>query len=909
MSNSEHFEKLKQGAKAWAEWRSSHLYDRPDFSNAELSGFDFEDDDLINSDFSNADLRRANLSRCSLAGATFAGADLTGAQLPDALSKHLDDLGAVKEISSNAQKLFIAILAACLYSWLTIATTTDVNLVTNRATSSLPIIQTTIPIVGFFYVAPLLLLGAFFYCHFYLQKLWDELGMLPAIFPDGRPLYSKTDPWLRGDLVRLHSPQLKSRVPFLANLQVWISVFLAWWIVPLTLLMFWARYLVRHEIIGTIFHSAACACAAASAVFLYRLARNTLKGVGRSPFQWPSSLRRSSWGFPLATAAVVASFLLAVALGAIRGVRSGSLEDNYWPRKTGPRSWIPRTMTFFHFTPFADLRGAELSSKPSAGNAGGEIKGLQLSETDLRFADMRVSYLAGSLLTDTNLEQADLWGADLNHAGMVGVDLHGASLAHANLQGAYLVGANLDGADLKYAHLEGAQGLTASQLRGAENWCQAYFDSNQIQSLALSGYKLDQVKIWENFDDAHSALTSPSTVEAAREADLRRFAFAPKIITGPSSAPQQPSTPNAATTPGRQVATPRQVPDLARFYNFPSAFNGSGQTVGIIELGGGYRDIDLDNYFQALHVTRPHISFVSVDGAGNSPDSISGLDAQVEGDIEIIGAIAPGADIVVYFAPSLNGFQRAIETAINDQLHHPSVISIGWGVPEGMEGFDPATMQRINGAFQTAAKRNITVVAASGDNGARDARTENRLEVDFPASSPWVLSVGGTSIIAGENGASESVWNDTELGGASGGGVSNFFDRPDYQSHVRIPRSLTARPGRGLPDVALNANPSSGFLVVIDGQHTILGGTSISAPMWAGLIALLNQGLGHNLGFFNPVLYEKIGPRGILRPVLDGNNGTTEMSGYCAGPGWNAATGWGTPDGTRLLQALKSLKN
>ena len=181
--------------------------------------------------------------------------------------------------------------------------------------------------------------------------------------------------------------------------------------------------------------------------------------------------------------------------------------------------------------------------------------------------------------------------------------------------------------------------------------------------------------------------------------------------------------------------------------------------------------------------------------------------------------------------------------------------------------------------------------------------------MDFPASSPWVLSVGGTSIIGGENGtASESVWNDGE-GGASGGGVSSFFDRPDYQSHVRIPRSLTARPGRGVPDVAVNASPLSGFQVLIDGQLLVEGGTSISAPMWAGLIALLNQGLGHNLGFLNPVLYDKLGPAGILHAVLNGNNGTVEMSGYCAGPGWNATTGWGTPDGIRLLEVLKPTKD
>jgi len=101
--------------------------------------------------------------------------------------------------------------------------------------------------------------------------------------------------------------------------------------------------------------------------------------------------------------------------------------------------------------------------------------------------------------------------------------------------------------------------------------------------------------------------------------------------------------------------------------------------------------------------------------------------------------------------------------------------------------------------------------------------------------------------------------------------------------------------------------PESGLQVVVDGTYEVEGGTSIGAPAWAGLIALLNQGLGHNLGFFNPVLYQKLGPAGVLHPIVAGNNGTAEMSGYCAGPGWNSATGWGTPDGVRLLQTLKSL--
>jgi hypothetical protein len=208
-------ELLRRSPVAWNLWRRYHPEIEPDLTGAPLADADLEKADLVLADLSQADLRRANLASCKLAGARFAGAGLTGAELPDWLSKQFDDLKIVKDISSNAQKVFIATLAACLYCWLTIATTTDLNLISNRATSSLPIIQTSVPIVGFFFIGPLLLMAAYFYLHFYLQKLWDEIGRLPSFFPDGTPLHRKTDPWLLSDLVLAHSRRLKGRSSFL----------------------------------------------------------------------------------------------------------------------------------------------------------------------------------------------------------------------------------------------------------------------------------------------------------------------------------------------------------------------------------------------------------------------------------------------------------------------------------------------------------------------------------------------------------------------------------------------------------------------------------------------------------------------------------------------------------------------
>jgi len=153
-------------------------------------------------------------------------------------------------------------------------------------------------------------MAAYVYLHFYLQKLWDEVGRLPTVFPDGTPLHRKTDPWLLTDLVLVHSRRLKGRSSFLVNLQIWVSVFLTWWVVPLTLLLFWNRYLDRQEFGGTIFHSVVCGVAVSSAIFLYRVAGKTLSGAQRMPFSWSDALRS------LTTGAAVACILTAMAEGA-----------------------------------------------------------------------------------------------------------------------------------------------------------------------------------------------------------------------------------------------------------------------------------------------------------------------------------------------------------------------------------------------------------------------------------------------------------------------------------------------------------------------------------------------------------------------------------------------------------------
>ena len=137
--------------------------------------------------------------------------------------------------------------------------------------------------------------------------------------------------------------------------------------------------------------------------------------------------------------------------------------------------------------------------------------------------------------------------------------------------------------------------------------------------------------------------------------------------------------------------------------------------------------------------------------------------------------------------------------------------------------------------------------------------------------------------------------------------MSAHFPKPAWQAQANVPTDSQGHSGRGIPDVAITASPESGYKVYIDGQKEVLGGTAAASPLWAGLIALINQGLGRNVGYINPALYTKLGPAGVLRSITQGNNSVQGVKGYEAGPGWNAVTGWGSPDGRKLLQALQSL--
>jgi kumamolisin len=354
------------------------------------------------------------------------------------------------------------------------------------------------------------------------------------------------------------------------------------------------------------------------------------------------------------------------------------------------------------------------------------------------------------------------------------------------------------------------------------------------------------------------------------------------------------------TTPRAAGDTSYAPPAVAKLYNFPTDATGAGQTVAIIELGGGYATADLQAYFATLGLKSPRVTAVSVDGARNRPvGDPNSADGEVLLDIEVVGAIAPGAQIAVYFAPNTDqGFLDAITTAVHDRTRTPAIVSISWGSAES--AWTSQSLQAYDQAFQDAAALGVTVCCASGDGGSADGVSDGRAHADFPASSPHVLACGGTRLEGlGATIQREVVWNSGASGGATGGGVSEVFALPSYQQAAHVPTSVNAPhfKGRGVPDVSGNADPATGYDVRVDGHDAVFGGTSAVAPLWAALVALLNQKRGKPLGYLNPQIYGQAGAASGFRDITSGTNGA-----YTAGPGWDACTGLGSPNGALLAK-------
>jgi len=351
--------------------------------------------------------------------------------------------------------------------------------------------------------------------------------------------------------------------------------------------------------------------------------------------------------------------------------------------------------------------------------------------------------------------------------------------------------------------------------------------------------------------------------------------------------------------------TPEQV---ATAYQYPAG-TGAGECVGVLEFGGGYTQDNLTLTFNNYGVPVPQTVNFSVGGAANNPDD-SSASQEVVLDIAVLGGVVPNAKIVVYFAPnSLNSFYNCFNAAIFDQVNSPSVLSLSWGAIETAWGFNGLNL---NNLFLQAIALGITIVTATGDYGSKAYASDPVYSVQFPSSSPYVLACGGTTLTINNDStiANEVVWNTGNNG--SGGGTSSIYNLPSYQANLTTTKypsaTVSAVTYRGIPDVALNGDPATGYEFWYGPYNiaTVNAGTSAAAPMMAGLVVRLNAATGRRLGFLNSLLYAN--PQ-VFRDITQGNNacpatGPGAVDGYSATAGWDACTGLGSPIGTAILALL-----
>jgi len=409
-----------------------------------------------------------------------------------------------------------------------------------------------------------------------------------------------------------------------------------------------------------------------------------------------------------------------------------------------------------------------------------------------------------------------------------------------------------------------------------------------------------------------------------RDVAKRRPPSSPALATGGRTAEAAVALPSTPLPPASvRPLTPVTVADL---YNFPRQ-KAAGQTVGILEfwnsdaagndMACGYRDSDVEAFFRSLDppLQPPKILSVAVNGASNSPGGVN--DAEVVLDIDVVGAVANDATIVVYFSTGdENGWIQALQAAIHPRPSQPrpSILSISWGGAESE--WTKAALASMADLFEEAAYLGITVLAATGDRGSHCGVGDGKAHAQYPACDPFVTACGGTMVTyLGAREFKEATWNNSKAGqNVTGGGISDNPENPlpSWQQNAKVPVSKeSGRKGRGIPDVAGNASPYSGYSIFLNDQKTApMCGTSAVAPLYAGLVAIINAALGRNVGLLNPTLYD-LGGTDVFRDIdddadnADQTPGTPPAPSYRSRAGWAACTGWGSIDGERLLAALR----
>jgi len=436
------------------------VFRNANLQNAKLRHIHFAEVDLENADcrfadFSHSGISSVNLTSTKLNHAIFTGAnigdnigmrtsqlggtDLTGTKLTDDIGK-FEGLKHVEDLSKHARNIFLSVVGGCVFSWLTIATTTDASLITNAANSGtkLPVIGTSVPIAGFFWAAPVILFALYIYLNLYLQRLWEGMASLPAIFPDGRTLDERSHPWLLSGIIRKIVPRLSKRPLAQSWVQFSISVVATWMLVPATIGFFLWRYLPRHDWFGTVWIWLLFAVSIAYGIYTYRLARKTLKGnlVLPSEEEILENAKKSKW-------VQVWAFIWPIPLN--------------W-------AWLAATLIAAGWSFLAIEIGSIPFTKIEIGYA--QLQGAILKNANLENMDLRRALMSDADLANANLKEADLSGAILTNANLTKAKLGSANLQSATLYHAYLHMANLESACLLNTDLQRAD-LTKANLNSA----------------------------------------------------------------------------------------------------------------------------------------------------------------------------------------------------------------------------------------------------------------------------------------------------------------------------------------------------------------------------------------------------------------------------------------------------------
>lgn len=470
---------------------------------AELSGANLRGADLTQASLNNANLtdaalrdsilRDADLSKVNgLTRGQLGASDTSGAALPEAI-KEFQGLKYVEDASQSGRRLLAAILLGCSYASLTSMGTTHVQLFSGSSYPTLPLLGTQVPTGLFFFLAPLILLIVFFYLHISLQRLWETIAELPAYFPDGSSLDKKVYPWLVSGIVQTCFSLLSINRPPLSRWQILVSTAILYWVVPLTLLILWAKYLVRHEWSVTASQVAFLLVAIPATTYFQHLARSTLRGE-----KWTR-------GRHCRTAAVWFWLILLVCGGLSYGVIQGFWISPSQAKRLDVRTWVPMVLENAGFPVRAYLWDADLSIRPPGWQGRDEdvplIKGARLQGVNLRYGEMARVFMVNADLSKADLTKANLRNSDLrninlswatvNETDLVRAKLGKANLSNATARGSDFSDADLREADLRCAKLQGAMfqraSLLGAKLQGTDLSRSIGLSAEQVKSAEIDG--------------------------------------------------------------------------------------------------------------------------------------------------------------------------------------------------------------------------------------------------------------------------------------------------------------------------------------------------------------------------------------------------------------------------------------